>query len=279
MSFSKPHLSLSNSPLVLSSPWLDFDKFISVHKMTLLCYKNVIIYNANHLHKWDLCYYHYRYCYTTVTVTITITITITITASISSIASASTALVSQRSWVWLPHKHEFFQASFFTTGQVVFITVMITYIFILYYAVQTYDFHIFTLYHWLSLSLSLSLLSSLPSSSLSFRTFHTIQGNSQLTVTYVGSSWGFLSCSFLPMLNPQKQIANIGATPTTGAAIPLYRPRNPYNDKDINYLGFWSTISLKKRFSTWKTQSVINTENKLMDKYMSTHAPSTEAIF
>ena len=45
--------------------------------------------------------------------------------------------------------------------------------------------------------------------------------------TYVGSSWGFLSCSFLPMLNPQKQMANIGATPTTGAAIPLYNPRIP----------------------------------------------------
>lgn len=30
------------------------------------------------------------------------------------------------------------------------------------------------------------------------------------------------------MLNPQKQMANIGATPTTGAAIPLYNPRIPY---------------------------------------------------
>ncbi|RMX37027.1 hypothetical protein pdam_00005064 [Pocillopora damicornis] len=41
----------------------------------------------------------------------------------------------------------------------------------------------------------------------------------------------FLSCSFLPMLNPQKQMANIGATPTTGAAIPLYKPRIPWKEK------------------------------------------------
>ena len=45
--------------------------------------------------------------------------------------------------------------------------------------------------------------------------------------SYVGSSLGFLSCNFFPILNPQKQMANIGATPTTGAAIPLYRPRKP----------------------------------------------------
>ncbi|KAK2555987.1 hypothetical protein P5673_021976 [Acropora cervicornis] len=54
-----------------------------------------------------------------------------------------------------------------------------------------------------------------------------LTANENKYCSYVGSSLGFLSCNFFPILNPQKQMANIGATPTTGAAIPLYRPRKP----------------------------------------------------
>lgn len=75
------------------------------------------------------------------------------------------------------------------------------------------------------------------------------------------------------MLNPQKQIANIGATPTTGAAIPLYRPRNPYNDKDIVIfsLGVLKQDQLKNSLGILKIPFSINTENKLMEKCMSTN--------
>jgi len=45
--------------------------------------------------------------------------------------------------------------------------------------------------------------------------------------SYVGSAFESFICNFLPILNPQKQIANIGVTPTIGAPIPLYSPKNP----------------------------------------------------
>ena len=34
-------------------------------------------------------------------------------------------------------------------------------------------------------------------------------------------------CSFFPIEKPRKQIAYIGVTPTSGAAIPLYKPLKP----------------------------------------------------
>lgn len=45
-------------------------------------------------------------------------------------------------------------------------------------------------------------------------------------------SWsGDFCCSFLPTPNPKKHTANIGVTPATGAAIPLYKPKKPCNRK------------------------------------------------
>lgn len=48
-------------------------------------------------------------------------------------------------------------------------------------------------------------------------------------ITYVRSSCGCFCCNFFPIPKPKKQMANIGATPATGAAMPLYKPKKPYN--------------------------------------------------
>ena len=52
--------------------------------------------------------------------------------------------VSQRSWVQIPYRPEFFSGLIFTTAQVVFIIAKISFIFTSLSAVQIYDFHIFT---------------------------------------------------------------------------------------------------------------------------------------
>ena len=51
---------------------------------------------------------------------------------------------SQRSWVQIPYRPEFFSGLIFTTAQVVFITAKIAFIFTSLSAVQIYDFHIST---------------------------------------------------------------------------------------------------------------------------------------
>lgn len=48
-------------------------------------------------------------------------------------------------------------------------------------------------------------------------------------ITHVRSSCGCFCCNFFPIPKPKKQMANIGATPATGAAMPLYKPKKPYN--------------------------------------------------
>ena len=52
---------------------------------------------------------------------------------------------SQRSWVQILYRPEFFSGLIFTTAQVVFITAKIAFIFTSLSAVQIYDFHISTL--------------------------------------------------------------------------------------------------------------------------------------
>ena len=56
----------------------------------------------------------------------------------------STAPVSQRSWVQILYKPEFFSGLIFTTAQVIFITVKIAFIFMSLTAVRIYDFYLFT---------------------------------------------------------------------------------------------------------------------------------------
>jgi len=53
--------------------------------------------------------------------------------------------------------------------------------------------------------------------------------------SYVASAFGSFICSFFPILNPQKQMANIGVTPTIGAAIPLYRPKKPCEQAEYEW--------------------------------------------
>ena len=51
---------------------------------------------------------------------------------------------SQQSWVRIPFKHEYFSGFIFTTTYVVYLTAMIVLLLNLYFAVQIYEFHIFS---------------------------------------------------------------------------------------------------------------------------------------
>ena len=68
----------------------------------------------------------------------------------------STAPVSQRSWVRIPFKPEFFSGFLFAAAKVAYITAMILHLFILSSAVQMYEFSYihFQLYHWFNTGIS-----------------------------------------------------------------------------------------------------------------------------